>query len=140
MARVINTNSPGKRRNAEMRTIAEMLRRVGGSSEVNGDAKDQAAAIVYSLRAITGTVEESAQAWEKRGYWKKAAEFEQKWWWCAFTAKSLEELIRSGAWDKMPEALLKLLPHVADIQVKTLTRKAEAWQGCYRRLMAESPR
>ena len=80
MSRVINTNSPGKRRSAHMRTIAEILRRLSQQREVTTETRDMVAMLVFSLRAIDGTVEESVRAWEKRGYWKKADDFQQKWW------------------------------------------------------------
>ena len=140
MARVINTNSPGKRRNAELRTIAELLRRLGGMDAQDAEAKDMIAAVVFCLRAINDTVEESALAWEKRGYWKKAAEFQQKWWWCPLSAQSLERIARAENWDAAPEAMLKLFPHVSDIKVNKLTRKPETWRGAYGRLMNENPR
>ena len=107
---------------------------------VDDDAKDMIAAVVYSLRAINDTVEESALAWEKRGYWKKAAEFQQKWWWCPIMAGSLESLVRGEDWDAAPEAMFKLFPHVASVKVNKLTRKPEVWRGAYRRLLDEKPR
>ena len=140
MARVINTNSPGKRRSANLRTIAEILRRLGGRNQIDDEAKDMLAAVVYCLRAIDATVEESALAWEKRGYWKKAAEFQQSWWWCAISANEIEGLVRAEEWDKAPEAMFKLFPHVAEIKVNRLTRKPETWRGQHQRLLKEPSR
>lgn len=137
MARIINTNSPGKRRSAHMRTIAELLRRLSQQQDVSATTKDMVAAIVFNLRAIAGTVEESVVAWEKRGYWKKADDFQQKWWWCELMASSIESLIREDDWDQLPTALAKLFPRCADINVSKLTRKPEAWQGSYAKLMGE---
>lgn len=137
MARVINTNSPGKRRGAHMRTIAEILRRLSQQQDINEETRDLAAALVYCLRAIDLTVEESMSAWEKRGYWKKSDDFQQKWWWASLKAKSLEELIKADDWDKLPDAMISLFPHVADIQISRMTRDPEAWQGAYKRLMQE---
>lgn len=137
MARVINTNSPGKRRNANMRTIAELLRLLSQQTTVDATAKDMIAAIVLNLRAITATVEESVVAWEKRGYWKKADDFQQKWWWCELMARSIEKLVRDGDWEQLPAALAKLFPHCSDINISKLTRKATAWQGSYGKLLSE---
>ena len=78
MARVINTNSPGKRRNAHLRTVAEILRRLSQQQDITQETKDMVATLVYCLRGIDGTVEESMVAWEKRGYWKKSDEFQAK--------------------------------------------------------------
>ena len=135
MARVINTNSPGKRRSAYMRTVAEILRRLSQQQEVNQDTKDSVAWIVYCLRGIEGTVEESMLAWEKRGYWKKSDDFQQKWWWASLMAKSIEDMVASQDWEKLPDMLIRLFPHVADIQISRLTRDPKEWRGAYSKLM-----
>ena len=140
MARVINTNSPGKRRGAHMRTIAEILRRLSQARAITPETKDDVAWLVYCLRGIESTVEESMTAWEKRGYWKKADDFQQKWWWAARLAHSLEALIKSESWDELPEAMVKLFPHVSDIQISRMTRDPKTWQGAHARLMRELER
>ncbi|MCY4147591.1 MAG: hypothetical protein OXE95_12120 [Chloroflexi bacterium] len=134
MARVINTNSPGKRRNAQLRTIAEILRRLSQQREVSQESKDMAAALVYCLRAIAETVEESTRAWEKRGYWKKADDFQQKWWWASLEAQRIEKLVKEGDWSRLPETMIKLLPQVAHIQLNRMTRDPAAWRGAYAKL------
>ena len=137
MARVINTNSPGKRRNAYMRTIAEILRHLSQQKEISQETKDAAAWLVFCLRGIDGTVEESMRAWEKRGYWKKSDDFQQKWWWASLMAKSLEDLVRTDSWDKLPDAMARLFPHVSDIQISRMTRDAKTWRGAYAKLRQE---
>lgn len=64
MGRVINTNSPGKRRNASMRTIAEILRRLAPKQAVDDETRDMIAMIVYCLRDIDETILDSIKAWE----------------------------------------------------------------------------
>jgi hypothetical protein len=140
MSRVINTNSPGKRRNHHMRTIAELLRHLGQKKGVDGEARDMAATIVFALRGIESTVLESIQAWEKRNYWKKADDFQQKWWWAGQYAQTVERVVREGQWDKLPDTMMKLFPHFADIEVNKQMRKPDTWQGAYDELMAEKPK
>ncbi len=140
MGRVINTNSPGKRRKAHMRTIAEILRHLMQTSSIDDSSKDMVAAVIYSLRAIDATIEESIVAWEKRGYWKKADDFQQKWWWCSLSATALENLVKSDNWQQIPEAMFKLFPHFSDIEIKKLTRDPNNWTGLYRKLMREKAR
>ena len=135
MARVINTNSPGKRRNAHRRTIAEILRHLSQQREFNQQSKDMVAMLVFCLRAVDQTVEESIRAWEKRGYWKKADDFQQKWWWSSLMADAIEKLLRDGNWDEVPETMIKLYPHFADIQINRMTRDPSDWDGAYIRLM-----
>lgn len=137
MSRVINTNNPGKRRNAFMRTCAEILRSLSQQKEVNAETKDMVAMLVYCLRGIDDTVEESIRAWEKRGYWKKADDFQQKWWWSSLMATSVEKLVRSADWEKLPEMMMKLFPHFSDIEINKMTRNPDEWAGTYEKLMGE---
>ena len=138
MARIIHTNSPGKRRRNYMRTSAEILRRLSQQKEINADTKDMTAMLVYCLRAIDDTVEESARAWEKRGYWKKADDFQQKWWWASLLGMSIEKLVKTDRWDTLPDAMIKLFPHFSDIQINKMTRNPKNWEGSYRKLMEEN--
>lgn len=136
MARVVNTNSPGKRRNHATRTIAEMMRRLSQKAEMDHEAHDMAACIVLCLREIDGTVIESITAWEKRGYWQKADKFQLEWMWAGQLASQMEKMIREDDWQQMPEMMMKLFPHFSGIEIKNLTRKADTWEGSYDELLA----
>jgi hypothetical protein len=137
MGRVINTNSPGKRRSFYMRTIAEILRRLSQKSEVDDEVRDMVAMLVFALREIDGTVLESIEAWEKRNYWKKADDFQQKWWWASQMAGKIEKMARAKSWDQLPDVMVKLLPRVADIQINKMMRDASTWEGAYEKLIEE---
>ena len=140
MGRVINTNSPGKRRNQFMRTCAEILRRLSQKQQVDDETRDMVAMLVYCLRAVNDTIEESVVAWEKRGYWKKADDFQQKWWWASLLSRDIESLIRAGEWDNLPTIMIKLLPYVSDIKINKMTRNQSLWVGCYQKILEENPR
>ncbi|MGD8586567.1 MAG: hypothetical protein PVH65_17540 [Chloroflexota bacterium] len=139
MSRVINTNNPGKVRNSNMRTIAEILRRVGAKADVDDEARDMFAALVYLLREIHQSALTTVEAWERRGYWMKADRFMRDWEWSAEMAANFEDVIRNDAWDLIPRLLGELVPHTAEIQVKNLTRSPKAWHGAYRQLLSEPP-
>lgn len=139
MSRVINTDSPGKRRNQLMRTSAELLRHLSQKSEIDADAKDMLALLVFSLREIADGIEESTIAWEKRDYWMKAEEFRAKWGWTHRMGSELEALIFKQAWDELPALMVRLLPYFSDIKVNKITRKDQAWLGCYQQLLSERP-
>ena len=108
MARVINTNTPGKRRGHLMRTVAEIQRRLLQKSSVDIEVKDMLAMAVFCLREVHPTVQETSEAWDERGYWKKAAEFETEWEWAEETAGNIEALLRQEGWDKIVSAGLKM--------------------------------
>lgn len=140
MSRVINVENPTKIRNNRRRTIAELLRRLSQKPAIDEDAKDMSAAIVFALWDISDGVEQTIRAWEKRDYWLKAERFLRQWEWTAEAAANIEDVIRHEAWDLLPQLLIELNTHFTDIQLKTMTRKADVWQGAYQRLLAERPR
>ena len=139
MSRVIHVDSPGKRRNQSRRSIAEILRLLGRKGQIDEEARDMAASLVYLLRDIKETVDESAAAWETRGYWMKVERFVRDWEWIPELADNIEDVIRHSAWDLLPELLADLSPHFDDIHVKTMTRKPSDWHGAYRKLRTEPP-
>jgi hypothetical protein len=138
MGRVINRNTPGRQRRHLMRTIAEILRRLAQrQGEVNDEVRDMTAMIVFCLREIDESIIDTIKAWEKRGYWKKADKFQLEWMWAGEMADRLETLIVCNDWDEMPDVMMKLFPHFADIRVKAMTRKKSLWEGCYQKLLDE---
>ncbi|MGB4868619.1 MAG: hypothetical protein WBP47_01165 [Candidatus Promineifilaceae bacterium] len=139
MSRVINLNNPTKIRNQNRRSIAEILRRLSQKPQMDAEAQDMAASLVFLLREIDAGVKQSVEAWEKRGYWMKAERFLRDWEWVAETAANMEDVIRHEAWDLLPDLLGELFPRFADIQLKTMTRSADLWRGNYQRLLAEPP-
>jgi hypothetical protein len=139
MSRVVNINNPTKIRNQHRRTIAEMLRRLIEKPQMDQEAKDMAAMIVYLLREIHEGVEQTVKAWEKRDYWMKAERFLRDWEWVKETAVNIEDVLRHEAWDLLPELLVDLFPRFADIQIKKLTRSTSNWRGAYKKLLTETP-
>ena len=139
MSRVINTDSTGKQRNQLMRTIAEILRHLSQKKEIDGDVKDMSAMLVYCLREVEAGIDQSATAWEKRDYWMKAEELRQRWYWVGDMADQIQSMIFSDNWPLMPQMMMKLLPHVADIKITKLTRSESMWEGTFERLLREKP-
>ena len=139
MGRVINNNTPGKRRNAMMRTIAEILRRLGQQNgEINDDVRDMTAMIVFCLREIDESIIDTIKAWEKRGYWQKADKFQLEWMWSEQYALKLEKLIREENWGNLPDVMMKLFPHFASIEINKMTRNPDDWAGAYDRLIEDN--
>ncbi len=98
-----------------------------------------AATIVLALIEINDGLVETMMVWEKRGYWMKAEKFHQQWSWTKEAAANLDDVIRYEAWDLLPDLLLDLFPHFADIQVAKYTRKEEAWHGKHDTLLEMEP-
>lgn len=138
MSRIINTASPGKRRNQLRRTIAEMLRHLSFKRELDEEAKDLAAAVVACLRGIAQTIETTTTAWEKRNYYLKADRFRLEWEWVTPAAERLQRIILTDRWEELPLELASLVPRFADIRVRKMTRPPSTWKSSYHLLVQEA--
>lgn len=135
MARIISTGeTPAKKRHAHMRSCAEVLRLLAQRSRFDDEAKDMAAFLVFSLRGIYETIDESAQAWDERNYWKKAENLREKWRWSRKAADDLEELIVKNQWSEIPTLLVMLVPQFSGVTVASITRDSDWWCGALRAL------
>jgi len=112
-----------------MRSCAEVLRLLAQRPTFDEEAKDMTAFLVFNLRDIYRNIDESAQAWDERNYWKKAEALRETWRWSRTTAEQLEKLILQEAWAEVPTLLMTLLPHVGGITITQITRNADWWCG-----------
>ncbi|MDZ4763691.1 MAG: hypothetical protein SGI73_04005 [Chloroflexota bacterium] len=135
MGRVINTDSTGKNRNQMLRSIAELLRRLTQKTEIDNEARDMMAALILCLKEIEDGIEQSADVWDKRGYYMKADELRMRYDWVNRIAVELERILFAASWDALPALLVKLLTYVSDIKVTKLTRKDDLWDGKYDELI-----
>jgi hypothetical protein len=138
MGRVVNPDNPGKTRNQLMRTSAELLRHLSQKTEIDAEAKDMTAQLVFCLRDIEDGIEASAIVWEKRDYWIKAEQLRQRWVWAGNASARLENVIRGDKWENLPNIMMSLLEHFAEIKITKLTRDASAWESAYERLKNET--
>jgi len=137
MSRIISIQKPGTIRHQHRRTISEALRRLSQKPQLDDEAKDLAALIVFCLHGIADTIDQAIDAWEKRDYWMKAERFREKWRWLEPIADKLSAIIYKGEWDQLPAVLAQLTPHFADVKIKQMTRKPALWQGAYVKFMRE---
>ena len=138
MARIIQTgDTPAKKRNAHMRSCAEVLRLLAQRNGFDDEAKDMLAFLVFNLRGIYKTIDESAHAWDERNYWKKAEGLREKWRWSRTTADKLKKLILAQDWDAIPELLLSLIPYFQNITIVKMTRDSDWWVGALQALKKE---
>lgn len=140
MSRVINTDGPGKMRNQIMRTAAEVIRHLGLKSEIDDDARNMAAYLVFCFREIDEGIDDTVRAWERRDYWVKAEKFRLRWAWAGQAALELQEVIYQDDWDRMPHVLVRLLPNFEDVKIARFTRSPSLWQNAYDRLLSEQAR
>lgn len=137
MSRVVNTNNPGKRRSQNLRACAELLRHLSQKPEMDEEAKDMLAAMVFALREVEKSLDEAVVAWEKRDYWIKAEQFRQKWTWTGLSLDTLVAILKKEDWAALPMFMVKTLPYFADIKINRVTRQPSLWEGKYDLLSQE---
>jgi hypothetical protein len=118
-----------KLRQAHIRSCAEVLRILSTRPVFDAESKDMTAFLVFNLRGIYASIDESVQAWDDRNYWKKAETMREKWRWSRTAAAQLEKLILKDDWKHIPDLLITLIPYFSDVNVKELTRDADWWCG-----------
>ena len=137
MSRITHIDgTPTQQRNAIRRAIAEILRHLSTKPAIDPDAKDMLAFIVFGLRSMDQSIDQSATAWEKRDYYVKADQLRREWLWLPDTAQRLEEILRSDAYGTAPIELAGLVARFSDIKVTTFTKSPTLWQGAYKKLLA----
>lgn len=136
MARLIQTGeTPSKERHKNMRSCAEILRLLAQQPEFDEESYDMVSYLVFCLRDIYKTIDESAGAWDERTYWKKAEGLRHKWRWARLAADELEKRVKAGEWYEIPHYLITLLPHFSGITVTSITRNSDWWAGAHRALL-----
>lgn len=136
MSRITHIDgTPTQQRNAIRRAIAEILRRLSEKKSIDAEAKDMLAFIVFGLRSMHESIDQSASAWEKRDYYLKADQFRREWLWLPDTAGRIEDMLRTSNWAVAPIELAGLAARFSDIRIATFTKSPTLWQGAYKRLL-----
>ena len=128
--------TPTQQRNAIRRTIAEILRRIMEKKSIDAEARDMLAFIVFGLRSMDASIDQSATAWEKRDYYLKADQLRREWLWLPDTANRLEGILRADDWATVPIELAALVSRFSDIRIVTFTKSPTLWLGAYKKLLA----
>jgi hypothetical protein len=137
MSRITSVDgTPTQQRNAIRRAIAEILRHLSTKPVIDAEAKDMLAFIVFGLRSMDQSIDQSATAWEKRDYYIKADQLRREWLWLPGTAQRIEEILREDDYRTAPIELAGLLARFSDVKVTTFTKSPLLWQGAYKKLLA----
>ena len=141
MARIIHAgDTPAKRRRAHTRAAAEALRLLATRPALadgffDPEARDLTAFLALHLRGIGETIEDAAQSWDDRNYWRKAEKLRADYRWAPQGADEIEALAVAEDWAAVVPVLLSLVPRFADVTIAKMTRDADHWVGAYRALV-----
>lgn len=96
---------------------------------------DLVAFIVLALERIGESVNQSAQAWEKRDYWLKADQFRMEWAWAERSYKALYPAVLAQDWTEIVPELAKLAQPLGKVKVSANHRLGEPWIGAWQALV-----
>jgi len=134
MSRVIHTGSASTERNRLKKALVLAIRELMKQSEPNETSRDLIAFILLCLERITETVEESAEAWEKRGYWLKADHFRMEWEWARLLAERIRPNVLTENYNKIIPDLIELSQSLNDVTISDNHRLGTPWLGAWDQL------
>lgn len=134
LGRVINPEGAGKERTQLTRSVVLALRALVQQNEPNQETRDLAAYIALALLAIEDTVDVSAQAWEKRGYWVKADRYRMEWAWSSKLGKAMKDAVLREDWAYIARTAAQVAEHLKDVEVPKRHHLGTPWVGARHRL------
>ena len=134
MGRAINPQPPGKKRNELRKSIALAIRELAFHNEVDTEVKDLSAFIAIALEEIHTTVDQTATAWEKRGYWVKADRFRMEWYWVDLHYQEMIKTIKNRDWERIGPLVIQIAQKVGSIKLPKRNMKETPWRGAWNRL------
>jgi hypothetical protein len=137
MSRIIRPGSPARARASLLATLRETLAEFDAPG-LPSDARDRLAFVVLSLRELEQSTEQTAQAWERRGYWVKVEQFRREWGWAGHGARGILEPLREGDLEAAVQAAGALRHRLPGSAAPKPRHAPAPWAGAYARLTNES--
>ncbi|MDX1600597.1 MAG: hypothetical protein R3191_03680 [Anaerolineales bacterium] len=130
MTRVFRPESGSSKRNRMLRQIATALRYAVDGSPTQEETWDLLAFVVLCLHEIESTVEQAAEAWERRDYWVKADRYRHTWSWVHTSARELENALAKSDVEAAMGAALDIA-QAMDGAKPYKARNKRPWQGAF---------
>jgi hypothetical protein len=98
------------------------------------EARDMAAFIALALSIISGTIDVSVAAWEKRDYWVKADKFRMEWAWSGQYAEKMKLAVLKDDWGGVAQLAAQIAQKLAKVTVPAGHRLGHPWEGAWEEL------
>ena len=135
MGRVINPDAPGKSRNTQVKTILFAIRELMRQTKPDETSKDLASFVGLTLLDINCSVDQSVEAWEKRGYWLKADRFRLEWEWSGQVGNELCEAVKMQDWGVIANLTALVAQKFSNTTIPKTNKMGPVWNGYYKRLV-----
>ncbi|NMA13262.1 MAG: hypothetical protein GX933_08815 [Chloroflexi bacterium] len=138
MSPYINPENATTERNRLKKGIVLAIRELQSQSERNDLTRDLIAFILIALEEITQSVDDSVQAWEKRGYWLKADRFRMEWDWARILSERLRPNVLAENYEAIIPDMLAITQALKDLTIAKHHRLGTPWVGCWDKLTRPS--
>ena len=129
MSRVLRIETAHRSRQRILQGIAVALRRAASGVPEPAEQRDLLAFLDLSLGELRRSVDETAAAWEKRGYWLKADRFRHDWNWTESIGISLSSALGAGDFDRAMGSGIELATHLQNVRLPTALSRSRPWDG-----------
>ena len=136
MVRLVKSGSASKDRILLERGIVLALRELVHQSNPDDDTRDLIAYITLSLWAIAETIDESVDAWEKRGYWVKADRFRMEWSWTKNLGDAMYRSAIEDEWVSLAQISAQVGEKLKAVKIPQRHRMGAPWVGAWQRLIS----
>jgi len=136
VSRVIRTESGSRTRDRLLQAVALALREMAGGKARGQDHRDPMAFATLALQEVSRSVEETASAWEKRGYWLKADRFRAEWRWVDPAVEAMSGALVTLDWASVAGAVGKVAGQVVQVKLPARMSRSRPWEGAWERWVA----
>lgn len=134
LSRVINPDSAGKERTRLTKGIVLAIRELAQQTDPGVEARDLAAFIALALSIISGTIDASVAAWEKRDYWVKADKFRMEWAWSGPYSEKMKQALLKDDWGSVAQVAAQTAQKLSKVTVPAGNRLGRPWVGAWEEL------
>lgn len=131
MSRVIRVETAHRSRQRILQGMAVTLRRAVSGVLDPSEQRDLLAFLDVSLAELRRSVDETAAAWEKRGYWLKADRFRQEWGWTERIGSSLSSALGACDLDRAMTSGTELATHIQHVRLPPALSRSRPWDGAW---------
>lgn len=129
MSRLIRAVPAARQRRDLLRAVAAA---VGSACGIDEDEhRDLVAFSALALERFLESVEATAEAWERRGYWVKADRLRNDWTWVGAVCGQLNDCLAREDWSAAAVALTEAVGHLGGTQARRGKPVGRPWLGAY---------
>lgn len=138
MSPVIRPESAARARDRILGAIAYTLRAGAGNTTADAsERRDMLAFVALALKQLSQSVEDTAGAWERRGYWVKADKFRQEWRWSEDAARELRLVLGNGDLASAASLVSSVASHLGRAKIPAKLNKSSPWKDAWAQLTSE---